>query len=417
MGLENWNTLEELQEQITLRSADPSELYRKLKNSLKYDIVYAEDRVTQLTEHWDENLYIDSVSSRGFKAKQVKKASDGLSETEFTLTNHIDRLANYIIYCSFDNKEDRAVYEELKEKKKEAREISNTNKKIEKNLEIRDKQKTRLSLISNVRPPRTKFSFASLDGMQEDNKDYDANSETHTLTHYTFTDRELNQSGTFKNSEKYWEHYGQHNRSGLPPIFQKVSSSLKYPDFAYQDLLEREEIRNKIKGKIEQYPDKSSEKKKFEGIMRVIKRDYIYASEVWRNPMKFKPSKLTQPVDPLLSIERRITYTDKDIIKELVYNYADLKTVHWKNTSGVIWAALMDIEITLSKIKLSETQKYIINDILKNNNWSLKEIKQLVLRDLYQDMSEQGIAYHINSCIKKITEYYIEKELITNVKN
>lgn len=410
MGLENWNTLEELQEQIALRSSDPSDLYGKIKDKLIYSS-YAEDRIECLTEIWDEELYADCISAQGYINQQVKNLDDKTSEEETgTLVHHLDRLADYILRASFDNEEDREQYEKLKIEKAKARKISDYDQKKKQELKIRDIQKTRSGLLSNNRKPQTGFAHINIENMKEEGERYDVSAEKKSSTHFTFKDKELNQDGRFKNNRRYWEHYGQHFHDAHHSLFKRVDHSIKYPEFAYSDIRNREEDLWVLEYQINHLPE-SKKRKELENFKRELTQELNISTDLFRKPMSFKPSKLKMDVDPLLAIERRITYTDKNIIKELIYNYAEIKTVYQNRTSSVLWCAVQDMDKMLNTLKISSIQQFILGCVYNNNNWTLKEIKEELLRDHSKEISVQGVLYHIDKYIDKVTEYYIKKEL------
>lgn len=409
MLTQEWETLEELQDNIELRSADPRALYNKVKPYLDYTVEYAEDRVKQIKENWDEELYIDCVSSPYFISKQVKNLDDELSEAEKTLTDHLDRIANYILYSSFDNEQERQEYEDLKEKKKEAKRVADKNERLKKEIVIRDKQKTRPSLISNSRKSQTNFKVSHEEDMRVDNRHFEVEEYESPLVFYSFGDKELNQNGNFKNNLRYWEHFGQHNHSDIHSIFEKVDHNLKFYRVAYEDLKDKEENIHTITKRLDD--SISSElRSHLNEVLRENKKEYNFVAERLRDRVNLSSS-MSKDIDPLHEIERRIVYTDETVIKELVYGYKELKEKYKNKTPALIWDIVADVERMCSKITLSSMQKTILSFILNNSNWKYRTIQEEVLLQHHKKLSDGGVKYNIDSIINKITSNNIDKEL------
>lgn len=410
--MQEWETLEELQDNIILRSADPRELYNRVKPHLNYSIEYAEDRVENIKENWDEDLYVDSVSSKQFIRKQIKTTDDWLSESEGSLTNHLDKIANYILYCPFDNEEEKQRHLELKEEQKEAKKIADKNRRAKKEQEIRDEQKNRLSLITNSRRSKTKIQTLYLEDPNQNKWDIEPESDSHIeKVFYTYEDKELNQKKDFKNNERYWKHFGQHNYSTIGSIFD-IDYGLRYYQLAYQDLAMKQEGLDSLKERVEEVTSPPA-KKQLESLMRENRAEYNFVAEQLRNRVVFKSSAPAKDKDILTMIEDKIDYTNTDIIKVLLYNYAELKLKYENKTSSLYWDMLMDMEnfcTTLFGKGMTDTKAIIVNYVLKTPAWSYDELIDEIEFYSEKRLSRQVIVYHLNSIIKSIASYNETKE-------
>lgn len=410
MVTQEWETLEELQDCIELRSATPNSLYKKVKPYLDYNVMYAEDRVKQIKDNWDDELYADCISSPYFTNKQVKKQEDELSEEENTLTDHLDRIANYILYSSFDNEAERQRYEELKEQKREAKHIQDKNERIKKEVAIRDEQKTRPSLISSHRKTQTGYEVQLEGTLQQSNRHYEIQQDDSSRVFYSFKDKELNQNSVFKNNLRYWEHYGQHNNSTMDSIFDKVDHNLKYYKFAYEDLKMKEENIANISRKLEEHPLTTEAKAELYSILRENKQEYNFVAELLRDRVTLSSS-IAKDVDPMQDIERRINYADEAILKELIYGFAELKEKYKYKTSSVLWGALIDIEKIVNQEDKNKQQQVIFDYIMKSPSWDYSEIICELERELGKSPKKSTISYHIDNLIKQISKTVYEKEV------
>ena len=392
-----------------IRSTDTRALYNKIKPHLDYSIEYAEDRVKQIKECWDEELYVDCVSSKYFRKKQVKTTDDELSEADKTLTDHLDRIANYILYSSFDNEEERQEYEELKKEKKSTKEIKDKNERIKKELEIREKQKNRLSLLSNSRKSQTNYSTLNEEDIQESHENFEITEGEENKTFYHFKDKELNQKGTFNNSLRYWEHYGQHNNTTIPSMFDSVDHNLKFYQVAFESLEEKKKGIEKLERKLEKRLS-VEERGETEKLLRENRAEYNFMAERFRDRVVLSLKTPTKKRDTMLDIENDISYTDTGTVKILLYNFKEFKDKYDDKTSTTLWCIVKDMERITQKVKLSSTQLTIMQKIMRTRDWSYKELQDEVRFFHNKEIGVGAIKYHIDTIIRKIVEYNREKE-------
>lgn len=407
-----WNTYEELQELIKNDNevVAPSALYDKIKSKLNYQLEYAEDRTKRLHDVMDEKMYANCLSSEKFKSQQVKSTSSPLSDNSGSYTHHLDKLADYILFSSFDNLEDRVYSDNLREEKKKLKKLRDAETRKKQLLINRDKQTTRLGRLVNKRESRSfrEDEVFSLNlGSTEEEFYHTNNIEP---IHYTHVDKELNQKKVFKNSFKYWAHYGRHNQVGMNSIFKEVDYSTPYFMIAFESLASMNEgIANTLK-QIEQSKTLES-RKKLEKLKREQTEDYNLAAQILRNPVVLSTGSFGRSTDSLTLNEEKVDYTNKDVIKAIIYGFAEFKQYYKTETSTLHWAITQDFEEAFQHIKLSKIQLLVAKEVVNNANWSYNDIIDKAQKELHREYSTSGIAYHINGFINRVLQHFVKKEL------
>ena len=403
-----WNTLEELREELKKDNevADSGELYDRIKEELDYTLEYAEDRVEKLYDIMDEHLYMNCLSTRKYKDQQVKSTTDPLSEDE-SYTQHLDKLADYILRAKYDNEQDRHNTERLREEQKEIKKIKDVETRRKKLMANRDARSTRQSLLTNKNKSRTKNEVVSLhkDGL-EDAYYYEGHNH---LVHYTRVDKELNQKGNFKNSLRYWLHYGVHNRNGHKSIFN-IDYSVPYYLIAHTCLDQQNEAIGTVLKQITSTTDKEK-RKKLEGLKRNLTAEYNVMAERFRSPVILSMGMVGRSTDNLTLNEERVDYTSKPIVKSIVYGFSELKQYYTHETSSLHWCIIKDFEKAFSEITIGEIQKTVAQHIIHNPNWSYQDIIDEVTDTHHKTIGKSTVAYHIENFINKILKYFIEKDI------
>lgn len=406
-----WNTLEELQALIREdnRVTTPKGLYEEIKGSLSYSLEYAEDRVQRLKDSMDEQLYADCLSTDKFRQQQIKRTTDALSEESNTYTNHLDRLADYILFCSFDNAADRHRTEQLKQEKKALQKIKDMGEREKRLIANRDAQTTRPSLLAIKRDTGSRIESVSLHiGNLEDEFYSERRS---SLVHYTRVDKELNQRGSFKNNLRYWMHFGQHNSKISRSIFD-VDYSVPYFMIAYEALNQRNEAISVVLAKIleETHPQRKIELNR---LKRDMTEEYNFVAEQLRSPTVLSGSTPAKSTDALTLVEERVDYTNKQIVKAIVYGFADFKQNYIHNTAALHWDIVQDFDAGFKQLKLGAIQKTVAQAVVNTANWNYKDIIDEVKREHHKVLDRSTVAYHINHFINKLLQYFIEQSLKT----
>ena len=403
-----WDTLEELREKIEEDNEvmDSGGLYNIIKDDLNYNLEYAEDRVSQLYSIMDDKLYANCLSTAKYRDQQVKSTTDPLSE-EQSYTQHLDKLADYILRANYDNEEDRANTERLKEEQREINKMRDVDSRKKKLVANRDKRSTRQSLLTNKNKSRTKNEVVSLDMKDLDNVYFYGRDEN--PVHYTRVDRELNQKGNFKNSLKYWLHYGAHNQSGSQSIFN-VDYSTPYYRIAYDSINQQNEAIGKLLSQIASTTD-LKKRKRLEGLKRELTAEYNVVAERFRSPVVLSMGAPSRSTDILTLIEDKVDYTSKPIVKAIVYGFSELKQYYTTETSSLCWCIIKDFEEAFESITLGKVQKTVAQHVVHNPNWSYKDIIDDVTSEHDKIIGKSTVAYHIENFINKLLNYFIEKDI------
>lgn len=399
---------EQLHDSIDSVAIAPSKLYEIIKKDLDYHLEYAEERVEQLNKHMNHELYANCLSTDKYIMQQLKTTSDFLSE-DVGYSHHLDKLADYILYASFDNLDDRINSERLREEKKALQKLEDVEKRKKALIVNRDKQTTRLGRLVNKRENRSVAEKYSLHLDYENAlEEFYCNQDIEPV-HYTKVDKELNQKKVFKNSINYWIHYGtRHNRVGLPSMFSRVSYDTPYYKIAHDSLGIMNDGITKLLQDIESETSKEKKLQK-QKLKKELTADYNVAAEILRDRVEPKTGAPSKEVDVLTMHEELIDYADKNVVKAILYSYADLCLQAEKNTTSLQWAITKDFEAALENIVFSSIQKTILNIILHNPKWSFKDIIDMVAVNHNKDFGTNHVSYHINNIINRILHYFIEQ--------
>lgn len=433
MGLENWNTLEELQEQITLRSADPSELYKSIEKNIDYNIRYAEDRIGILESIWDEELYVDCVSSERFKGQQVKKKSSASSEKS-PMTYHLDKLADYILYSHFDNEEQEEEYikaEEVLEQKQNlnSTQITEEDKKDIANLKNKLRYKP-LTMSRKVKDAIRRESNESLQQFFETDSSSDVYKGEQPRITYTKVDKEINQSTrVFNNSQRYWAHFAPpksnkvpHYQGELEPYAVSAYKSLKQMNEAIElleprieeleffDGMEKErlaELRQLGENAPKNNELVSNELKALTKLKRELRADYNVSAELFRKVVTLSSNVISiEEVIPNDAWER-LSFRNEEVYLALIMGYEDLKQRYTTKVGTTMWCLLHDFDKMAKEVELSEDENIIVERIMADGKTPLKVIQEEVFLELGKEITIPTISNSINKNIpKKFREKY-----------
>ena len=404
-----WNTLEELREELKKDNevADSGELYDRIKGELDYNLEYAEDRVAQLNDTMDKKLYANCLSTKKYKNQQVKSTTDPLSEEE-SYTQHLDKLADYILRATYDNEEDRFDTERLKEEQKEIKKIKDVETRRKKLMANRDARSIRQSLLSNKKTSTSQSANpVSLNHTNlEDTYFYQG---VETPVHYTRVDKELNQKGNFKNSLRYWLHYGVNNNRDGNSSFN-VDYSVPYYLIAFTSLDQQNEAIGVLMNQIAETTS-NDRRKQLESLKRELTAEYNFMAERFRSPVELSMSTPSEGVDSLTLIEERVDYTNKAVVKAIVYGYAELKQRYHNTTDSLHWCIIKDFEQAFKNIKLGKVQRTVAQHVVNNHNWRYDDIIEEISKTHFKVITREAVAYHINNFINKLLQYFIEESI------
>lgn len=425
-----WETLEELQEITNLRVVDPYELYKNLENHIDYDIRYAEDRVDLLTSVWDEELYVDCVSDERFRNQQVKKKSSPSSE-DTPMTQHLDKLADYILYSHFDNEEQEKEFDEARRILKETEAI-HKKERTEQDEKVITKSKDKLRnkpLMMSRRISDTikREANESLQQFFENSSSTDIYKSEFPQVTYTKVDKELNQkTRIFNNTKRYWEHYTTQSSKEVPHYLGKTET---YADVAYSSLLQMEESIKALEPRIKDldfFDIMEKERLKKDNIVthneiiikeikalrrlkRELQADYNISAELLRKPTILKSSFMS--IDEVIpnSAWERLSFRLDETYHALIMGYGDLKERYSSKVGTTMWCLIYDFEKMISNVKLSPEEDIVLNRILQDGKTPLKSIQEEIYTELDKEVSIPTVSNMINKNIpKKFREYYDE---------
>lgn len=422
-----WNTYEELQTLIDKdnKTLDAQTLYRKIQPALLYELEFAEDRIKQLEDNLDEDIYSNCLSSELFRKKQVKTTNSFLSGdvANKDITHHLEKLADYILYAKYDNQEHKNEIEHLKEEirvlNKNKNKQTNKNKKAKIKRFIDDNH-----LFQENRKTRTNYQVVRFDQPIDQDNDSsesigDYIEEGSPRVFYTWKDKQLNQSGKFKNSQKYWEYYS-HNKIPNKSIFEKLNNNISYSEEAFKTIDELEKTSAYLKETLKEFEGRKNLSKVEKEINRSrqmrlqgTNSNLITAIEFFRNPVVL--NKNTVGINDTMSQYALdiLDYNNHNTIKIILTNYRTLKEKFNSKTGSSIWIILMDLEMALERLikknSLSQTQEIILNLIVKNDDFSYQQLKEELLDKQAKEFKDTTINYHINIIIKKLSEEMGEK--------
>lgn len=438
MGLENWNTLEELQGllQTGQPTKDPRELYEMINDKLDKSIYYGEDRVKQIEDDLNQNYYADAVSSEGFRMQQVKATSKNLSD-KTPMTQHLDRLADYILYSHYDNPEQEKEFHEAQEEfnrltEKRAKKKTEQDKKqlLELRNKIQSKPKRQVKKVWDNQYGSTENTY-SIEKFFEESGDYNYDSIPNFKVNYTTIDKDLNQSnGRFRNSQRYWIHFAPpkghiirlykgetepYAVSAYETIkqLQETLESVQVPleEIKVPINLEIQELNRTGKESSEALKELRNQERKLRKVRNEISEDYNLAVNELKKVTELKGTSIssgeTIPNDAWLRLSLRNT----DTYLALLEGYSELKVNYQNKISTTMWALLRDFEELYPKARLDETEQYIMETMLSDGRKTAKAISQEILEELNKEVPERTIQNILTKIIPKRIQEVYEQEL------
>ena len=377
----------------------PYDMYIKIRDKLDTSIPYARDRVKQLEKHMDSEIYIDALSSQGFRNQQVKTKSDNLSEYMGSLTSHLDKLADYILYCKYDDEDNEAEIKELDAQIK----IADSNNKAR-----REKLRQEKSDIK----PQGRLNLSRRGNYQEihagtpselDNK-YGNAVESEPRVIYSFKDKELNQKGQFKNSERYWQHYCQTGQD-TQSMFLKTDAQ-PYPELAYEVLKSLQDEIRRLEAVLE-VTDENSETYKIikNRDLKTLKSNYNISAEVLRQPTVLSMSMILNP-SPLDAMYQEIDYQDTKVMKALLLNRFMIKQEGNKKINSMMWVLSQDIDDKIKRVRtrLTPIQNMILSEIIRDKSYTNSQLEASLWDNYNITINKWTLTRQINKIVERLVE-------------
>lgn len=374
----------------------PSSLYNEIKNDLDYSLIYARDRVSQLREILNIDDYVTFLSSERFISQQVKTKSDKLSDESGTITSHLERLADYILFCKFDDEANKQELDEISEQIKEADRVSKEKSKelryIKKQMKphrrIESSNRGSYAEVSITIPQEMDWMYGSIEGSQPS-------------IVYSRKDKELNQKGLFKNNERYWKHYAQTGKN-FNSMFYKSEES--YGKFCYEILKSLEKDIRKTELLLESLEEGSDRAKIVKNNLSAVRGNYRAASEELRKPTVLSMTQVLN-ISPLEDLYEEIDYSDKKITRVLLTNYYRIKSESEKRVGTMFWCIAHDMERKVEEVRMHITplQGKILDELTKEEYIRADNIADNIEWNYGISITPRSIYNHINKIAERIS--------------
>lgn len=400
-----WNTYEELQyiieeEDNEVLSSDS--LYKRIKDNLNYSIEYAEGRVKQLYEHMDGELYANCLSSDKYINEQVKKKSSARADEE-GYSHHLDKLADYILYSAHNNEEEKLEYESKKERIKKMSKSKAKNTK--QNLFHAKSSLTKPHKADALRPSRTKqveFRIESLTSIEEGEEDgYSFPEVNRHRVFYTWKDHQVNNKGNFKNIYNYWIHFSQHNNR-FKSIFYIPEEEDYFHNVAYDSIRLIEKDIEDLEGAL-LTPLSEEKRKKIKKGITYSRSNLTKSLEILRDPMVTN-STIYGVIDLFGSHPlEKADYNSYELVKTLLFDYQSLNDKHRNKVGTSLWVMLQDFSSALSNIKFNKTQQELVDYIIKDSEFTYKDLEDHLLNTFSKEYKRTNINYHITNIVRNIS--------------
>jgi hypothetical protein len=415
-----------------------ADLYKEVHSKLDYDLEYAEDRVELVNEILHKNYWVyDYISTHRSIRKEVKTKNSFRSEQQ-PFDRALERLASYLYFPKFLNKEDELEYEKLKKKESEYSKKSDKNYDeleyiidylrnhhiytLKKNLRnarkedlIEDASKlenSKKALITEEQKQREKVVKRKLKRDME-NYEWDKMYADEVRNKIPFYSKEIVPAKEF--------------RKQLDEQFRNEIKELqKFLGLDIKDKKQKERYVAKLIIKLdEEFQEKGfdidgwSYYEKLCDIYRELCADYGKAQKILVDEIEFKRLDKTSTVynfnrdtwyenenGEIVEVSRNtINFGQKETYRGLLLNYTDLKNKYYEKTDTDMWAILKDFEEILRKTELTFEEKIVVN--LLFDNMSQKDIRK-ILQNKNIKLSKNKISRLINEQIpSKLLNTYL----------
>lgn len=388
------------------------ELYQNIRDKLDTSIPYAKERVKQLEPYVDSEAYINAVSDKGFISQQVKTKNDFLSEGSTGLANHLEKLADYILYCKYDDEHNEQEIMSLNEAIKVADRVNHTKRDKLRLIKGRIKPHRRIETSR-----RGNYREVHASTPSELDNQYGRMAEREGRVVYSFQDKELNQKGRFKNSRKYWEHYCQTGQN-VKSNFLK-GDLLPYGEFAYECLKALEVEIRRLEETLDTL-DKDSRKYKTikNRDLKTLKSNYNASAEVLRKPTVLNMTMVLN-VSALDVLDEAIDYQNFEVMKTLLLNSFEIRREGKKRVDSMMWVLSQDIDDKIRRVRtrLTPIQNMILTHLVNDKNVSGTEIISSILKEYNIEISKMSLSRHINKIVERIIELDDKNYVLTSKKD
>ena len=436
---------------------DPSGLtvqkvYTSINKKLDYDLRYGDDRVRLVNQLIEDNQWIyDLKSSSRIIAKEIKKKNSFLAENQ-RFDNILDKVATYIVFAKFKNKEDELNYINMK-REKDKLEKRGYRKRSDKENE---KMYKLINLIDLCHKSLVKRKIKFPDKVELTGNVAEREKEGDFVNAEELSHRTKNAKFDYKKSDiddEYWDKMYWEGRKNLIPFYdqdihnESLNKSIQAKEFRKSML---NQMKNDIKKladylgltikdkKIKAYHIKKLREKldeqykdcehldgdKVYSIIRKTytdaKADYEVAKKILTDEIRVNSDKCSTvyAIDSdtwyenengeIIEISKnRVLMSDVNTYKGLILTYKDLKDKYNDKQDSDIWALLMDFEKVLKNTKFTNEEQFVLSIVLDGH--SQKQIMNLYRKINIKKITKDRVSNMINTIIpNKLLNTYLE---------
>ncbi|WP_214518246.1 hypothetical protein [Staphylococcus pseudintermedius] len=362
------------------------QVWRQFMNCCNYTLRYGEERTEAIAKGIDESMMIEIVSDHKFISQQIKKTTTPLSEDNgFTKT--LDKIADYILFSKFDNKEQEEEHIKLKKQIAQLESKKKTEKIKDKLFDKKSKKKdTPYANVKRLKSLPSQYLVINTedDEAQVIKPDY--------IINYTRVDRQMEKGKFDESMEAFWERFSPSKPNEIP-FYDK--EPINYKELAFSTM-------EQYIAEIQQLEDKPFSPNRAKVISN-LKGEMREALKVLRKVIHFQPSVSIDEVIPDDAWDC-LSLRDPEVYRILLLNYSELYEKYKSKVNTNMWTLLRTFESLVEKTKWRNKEEECVADLILNFDISsLNEIKEEL--DLVQ-----GITLP-NSTLSKIINTHIPSRI------
>ncbi|PCF50158.1 hypothetical protein [Staphylococcus delphini] len=369
------------------------QVWRQFMNCCNYALRYGEERTEAIARGIDESMMVEIVSDHKFISQQIKKTTTPLSE-ENGFTKTLDKIADYILFSKFDNKEQEEEHIKLKKEIAQLESKKKTEKNKNKLFDAKHKKKdTPYMKVKRLKslPPQYLVLNTEDDESQVVKPDY--------VVNYTRVDRQMEKGKFDESMEAFWERFSPSKPNEIP-FYDK--EPVNYKELAYSTM-------KQYIAEIQQLEDKPFSPNRAKVISN-LKGEMRDALKVLRKVIHFQPSISIDEVIPD-DAWNCLSLRDAEVYSVLLYNYSELYEKYKPKVNTNMWALLRTFEDLAEKTSWSKEEAHIVDLMLNSGVTKLEEIQEALREDYKLEYEKYQLSRIINKQLPKILVETHEKQL------
>ncbi|EGQ4140290.1 hypothetical protein F6J37_05460 [Staphylococcus pseudintermedius] len=370
------------------------QVWRQFINCRNYALKYGEERAEAIAKGIDESMMVEIVSDHKFISQQIKKTTTPLSE-ENGFTKTLDKIADYILFSKFDNKEQEEEHIKLKKKIAQLESKKKTEKNKDKLFDAKHKKKdTPYMNVKRLKslPPQYLVLNTEDDESQVIKPDY--------VVNYTRVDRQMEKGKFDESMEAFWERFSPSKRNEIP-FYDK--EPINYKELAFSTM-------EQYIAEIQQLEDKPFSPNRAKVISN-LKGEMRDALKILRKVIHFQPSISIDEVIPD-DAWNHLSLRDPEVYRILLLNYSELYEKYKSKVNTNMWALLRTFEDLVEKTKWRNNEECVIVDLILNDGvTSLNEIRDILKEENEELMPKSTLSKIINTHLPARLADTYEKQL------